>query len=43
MAISTVRDRQSTRMSGQAGSLRSGGQLYDDTDGGSAENIAVTV
>jgi hypothetical protein len=43
MAISSVRGRQSTRMSGHADSMRGGGQRYDDTDGGSAENIAVTV
>lgn len=42
-AIRTVRGRQSARMSGQTAALREGGQRYDETDGGSAESLAVTV
>jgi hypothetical protein len=42
-AISAVRARQSARVSGQAGDLSVAGARYDDTDGGSGENISVTV
>ena len=42
-AINAVRARQSARVSGQAGDLSVAGARYDDTDGGSAENISVTV
>lgn len=42
-AISAVRARQSARVSGQAGDLSVAGARYDETDGGNAENISVTV
>ena len=42
-AINAVRARQSARVSGQAGDLSVAGARYDDTDGGNAENISVTV
>ena len=42
-AINVVRARQSARVSGQAGDLSMAGALYDDTDGGNAEYISVTV
>jgi hypothetical protein len=42
-ANTSVRGRQSSRISGQAGDLCTGADRYDDTDGGSAENITVTV
>lgn len=42
-AVSAVRARQSARVSGQAGDLWVAGARYDDTDGGSAEDISGTV
>ena len=42
-AVSAMRARQSARVSGQAGDLSVAGARYDDTDGGGAEDISVTV
>jgi hypothetical protein len=39
----SARRRQSSRISGQADDLSTGADRYEDTDGGTAENVAVTV
>jgi hypothetical protein len=40
-AMSSVRNRQSTRVSEQAGHMTAGGGRYNETDGGAAEDFAV--
>ncbi|BBZ18609.1 type VII secretion target [Mycolicibacterium gadium] len=42
-AMSATRARQSARVSGQAGDLTVAAARYDNTDGGSAEDISATV
>ena len=42
-AIATIRGRQAQRVNDHVGAMSSGSDRYDDTDGGAAGNLTVTV